>query len=167
MNTPTDADLYQSIGRAIIATQMFETMFVLSARLAMKQKDAQILEGIVPISISHAVKQPIKSLLKELSSNASIDPRLESRIEALIESRHEIVHRQFLSGGWPSLKSDEARVALRERCVMVNTESVALALELIGMLLSWSARFPKLRKEVEKNCDRMADVVNVLRGRTT
>jgi hypothetical protein len=131
--------LYQLIGEAVYASQLFEVAFVIAAKLPLKQADARLLEDVEPISQSTSFKQASKALLKELNGAQSIDRNLAGRIERLVDDRHRVVHRSFLEFGFPGpLKTEQFAVL----CRRVTAESQLLLFDLIELVFAWMKRFP-------------------------
>src|SRR5438105_12979346 len=115
--------LFHLVGLTVAASQIFEVIFVLGARLALKQADVEVLEDVKPVSEEKSFKQPLKGLLNELSAAQSIDPGLETRISRLIEDRHRVIHRSFREFGWPGPMSPEKEGDFRQLCARVASES--------------------------------------------
>lgn len=132
----------QAIGVAVFTAQVFEAVFVLVARTALKHPDAQQLEDIAPFS-AKAYKQPVVALLKELTSQDQIDSILADRIFTLIEDRNLLVHRIFLAKGTQSLPDRDFDEGLIHLCRRIYSESGAVAAELLDLFISYSARFPE------------------------
>ncbi|WP_308365336.1 MULTISPECIES: hypothetical protein [unclassified Microbulbifer] len=44
-----DADLFRLVGTVVAASQIFEAIFVLATKLAVRQADIQVLENIEPL----------------------------------------------------------------------------------------------------------------------
>ena len=101
--------LYTLIGTAVIASQQFEVIFVLAAKLALKQDNVAVIEDVVPVSQTKSFRQPIAALLKEIRKVRELDPGISARIAALTNDRHRVVHRLALEFGWPVAdeRSDE------------------------------------------------------------
>src|SRR6266404_2579568 len=136
---PEITRLYQLIGEAVFASQLFEVAFVIAGKLALKQADTHLLDDVEPISQSRSFKQASKVLLNELNSAQSIDPNLAKRIERLIDDRHRVVHRSFLEFGLPGPLNTEQYAEL---CRRVTAESQLLLIELIELVFAWMKRFP-------------------------
>jgi len=134
--------LFHIVGVTVAASQIFETVFVLGARLALKQADIQVLEDIEPISESRSFKQPAKALLNELSQAQSIEPGLESRITKLIDERHRVIHRLFREFGWPAAMPPKKEAEFRRLCAWVTSESDAMSIVFTELVLTWMKRFP-------------------------
>lgn len=141
-------DVYEAMGMAVSASQMFERAFVFAANLAIKQHDAETLDQVVPVVANKALKQPIKALLNELSGSV-LPSDLENRIAALIERRHIVVHRLAEQTGWPTDHGELQRLEIRQFCLEVAAESLELHTVLILMLADWSKKFPSMTNSIE------------------
>jgi hypothetical protein len=143
MEDLSDAALYQAVGLATISSQIFEKVFVVIVRFAVKQDDAHSFDEIKSVETATAFKQPTKALLKEISGNAHIE-QLEERISQLIEDRHRVIHRLVDEGGWPGPCTDSQRREILELCARVRSESIALNEALTPLMASWVSRFPEI-----------------------
>lgn len=137
-----ELDPMRVVGVAVFTAQIFEALFVVVARTALKHPDAQQLEDIAPLS-AKAYKQPVIALLKELTSQDQIDSVLAERIFALIEDRNFLVHRIFLTKGMPSLSDSDFNEGLIHLCRRIYSESGAVAADLLDLFMSYSTRFPE------------------------
>lgn len=144
MEDLSDAAIYQAVGLATISAQIFEKVFVVIVRFAVKQDDVYSFEGIKSFETAKAFKQATMSLLNEISGSAHID-LLEDRISQLIDDRHRVVHRLVDEGGWPGLCTDAQRREILELCARVRSESIALNEALTPIMASWVNRFPELK----------------------
>jgi hypothetical protein len=135
-------DLFHLVGTVVAASQIFEIVFVLAARLALKQANIQSLEELEPLTKSKSFKRPVKALLKKLSKAQSIDAGLDVRVSKLVEKRHRVLHRSFLEFGWPIAMAPEKDAEFRMLCVQVGVESQAMSVVFIDLLLTWMKRFP-------------------------
>jgi hypothetical protein len=142
----------QAIGVAVFSAQIFEAVFVVVARTALKHPHAQQLEDIAPIS-AKAYKQPIIALLKELIPKNQIDSVLADRIFSIIEDRNLLVHRIFLAKGTPSLPDSDFDEGLIHLCRRIYSESGTVAAELLDLFISYSARFPEAAAFVRDHKD--------------
>lgn len=131
-----DQDVYQLIGEATVVSQLFEKAFVMCAKLALQQSDAETLEEVAPISLSKSLKQPVSALLKELKS--SRDVPFESRVLALIDSRHRIIHRLTSEHEWPQKSDENTKSEIKSLCNFVIEESKSLTLEFTDLLRDWA-----------------------------
>lgn len=137
------------IGKAVCASQLFEGMFVISMRFAVKQAGAQTIEDVVQISESKAFKQPVKALLNEVSGKPEITQDLEDRISDYLEKRHRVVHRLCMETGWPGQVDKGVETEIRNLCQFVEAESIELAGIVYKMMLGWIAKFPGLQEGFE------------------
>ncbi|WP_115086339.1 hypothetical protein [Pseudomonas wadenswilerensis] len=147
MEQITDAQIYEAIGVAVVSCQMFERIFVVAARLAIKQADADTLEDVVPVHSSTAFKQPVKAILNEVSEIGPM-PELVERITSLVEDRHRVVHRLTGEVNWPAAATFEERVEIRALCIRVASESKELHGVMVQLLTDWMSRFPALRMPI-------------------
>jgi hypothetical protein len=155
----SQSDLFHAVGVAVASSQIFEVVFVIAGRLALKQADIAELEKIEPLSSSKSFKQPVKALLKELSQVGSVDPKLEDEISGLLEDRHRIIHRAFLESGWPGQMTEQKTAEFVELCARVSSESQRLAHVFIPLIFAWMARFTELSptaKEYEGKFEELA-----------
>jgi len=139
---PEPSSLFHVVGVTVAASQIFEVIFILVARLALKQADVDVLEDIEPLSQDKSFKQPVKGLLKELGQAQSIDPALEARISTLIENRHRVIHRSFFQFGWPGPMDSPKEADFRQLCALVVSESNAMSIVFVDLVLTWMKRFP-------------------------
>jgi len=144
MEAELDDRTYAAVGRAVFAGQLFEAAFAMTARLALKQPEARVLDDIVRVDLRKAAKQAVVALIKELRGSSSIDETLATRTVCLAETRHRLIHRLFLDGAWPKAGDSKTREGLLSLCSTVITESVALALEYLEILVAWLNRVPGL-----------------------
>lgn len=144
MEQISDSQIYEAIGGAVVSSQMFERTFVTAARLAIKQADAETIEDVVPLKAA-AFKQPVKAILNEISEVGPM-PDLVSRIATLVEDRHKVVHRLLGEGSWPGEASLQERIAIRDLCIRVASESIELHRIMQKLLTDWMNRFPEFRE---------------------
>jgi hypothetical protein len=142
--TTATPDLFRAVGVAVASAQLFEVVFVIAGKLALKQADIAELERVEPLSASRSFKQPVKALLNELAQAGSVDPKLGEEISRVLEDRHRIIHRAFLECGWPSQMTSEKTAEFVELCAHVNAESQRLAHVFIPLVFAWMSRFTEL-----------------------
>ena len=159
-------NLFHIVGVAVAASQTFETVFVMTARLALKQADAEVFEDIVPVSASKALKQPIKALLNELGEAQLVEPDLEERLSRLIEDRHRMIHRAFQEFGWPSAMSPEKEAAFRQLAIKVAAESQAMSIVFAHLLLTWMKRFPATSPTATKHEAQFKELAERIRAQS-
>jgi hypothetical protein len=166
-----EQESYRIAGQALASAQMFETMFVIAAKLAIQQQNAVTLEDIVPLSTAKSFKQPIKAVLQELGKAQSIAATLEDRIAILIEERHRLVHRAHMEFGWPGFSTEMARVTFSELCDFVTRESIELAIQFHTFILEWLRKFPEMADTVRRQelafgvtSDQIKDAAALIRG---
>ncbi|WP_447801237.1 hypothetical protein [Pseudomonas kilonensis] len=143
MEDLSDAALYQAVGLATIASQVFEKVFVVTVRFAVMQDDVHSFDGIKSVEAAKAFKQATTSLLKQISGSVHTE-RLEERISQLLEDRHRVIHRLIDEGGWPGSCTDAQRGEIFELCGRVRSESVALSEALGPLMAEWVSRFPEI-----------------------
>lgn len=145
-----EQESYRIAGQALASAQMFETIFVIAAKLAIQQQNATTLEDIVPLSTEKSFKQPIKAVLQELGKAQSIVATIEDRIAKLIEERHRLVHRAHMEFGWPTFSSVEAQTTFSGLCDFVTSESIELAVQFHTFILEWLRKFPEMADAVRR-----------------
>jgi len=153
----------QAIGVAVFTAQIFEAVFVVVARTALKHPDALQLEDIAPFS-AKAYKQPVAALLKEITSQDQIDSVLAERIFTLIEDRNLLVHQIFLAKGRPNLPDSDFEEGLIHLCRRIYSESGAVAAELLDLFMSYSTRFPEAAAFVRDHKDVIDDFGKQIRA---
>lgn len=146
----SNSAVYESIGRAVCASQTFEQMFVLAMRYSVKQSRAETVEEIVQFRLATASKQPAMALLKEVSGNSAVSPELADRISSYLEKRHRVVHRLGLETGWPGISDIDVMKQILELCTDVENESIELAAILSTLFETWVSKFPSLQRALEK-----------------
>lgn len=138
-----DVGLYAAVGHAVVSAQLFEKLFVITARFAVKQADLQVFEEIKTVEAAAAFKQPIKALLKEVSGDLQ-SGGLAERIERLIDDRNLLVHRLVDEGPWPGEITETQRAHLFSICTRVSEESSAVVEILNPLMREWMGRFPQI-----------------------
>lgn len=166
MTSVPELNLFHVVGVAVAASQIFETVFVMSARLALKQSDAEVFEDIVPVSASKALKQPIKALLKELGEAQLLEPDLERRVSRLIEDRHRVIHRALHEFGWPTAMPPEKEAAFRQLATKVAAESQAMSIVFVDLLLTWMKRFPATSPTATKHEAQFRELAVLIRSQS-
>ena len=93
--------MYETIGRAVIAAQIFESLIVICAEFLRVSSD--IISGKTNDGLINPNKFKVatRTILKELSNTNNIDSNFESRISILVEKRHTLIHRWFVKNGLP------------------------------------------------------------------
>lgn len=145
MEDLSDAALYQAVGLATIASQVFEKVFVVTVRFAVMQDDVHSFDAIKSVEAAKAFRQATMSLLKQISGSVHIE-RLEERISQLLEDRHRVIHRLVDEGQWPGPCTDVQRGEILELCARVRSESVALGEALAPLMAEWVSRFPEIEQ---------------------
>lgn len=164
MDTPVDRkEIYNLVGIAIASAQIFENVFVLTAKYVLKNKYADPAEAFD----YKIFKQATSSILKELGNTQSIDTELSGRISLLLEGRHKIVHRAFLEIGWPHEIPECKLIEFRSLCLHVASESQQLAVILLELLGQWIKRFPELTEFMQETELAYAETVERIRSQTT
>jgi hypothetical protein len=141
-----------AIGVAVVVAQMFEAVFVMVARTALKHPDAVQMEDIAPFS-AKAYKQPVTALLRELTDHEQIDCGLADRIFDLIEDRNLLVHRIFLARAASDSVENIFDDALLHLCRKVYSEAGALSADLLDMFFAYSERFQEAAQFLAENRD--------------
>lgn len=149
MGEITDGQVYEAIGSAVVASQLFERIFIVASKLAIKQDNIESLDQVVPVLAKKAFKQPVKALLKELDGLPLV-ANLEQRILKLIENRHRVVHRLVEETGWPISLDQSQRFEIRELCLEVMKESLDLHTAFLKILVEWGKRFPELHESFSR-----------------
>ncbi|MFT6904810.1 MAG: hypothetical protein ACJAS1_001464 [Oleiphilaceae bacterium] len=139
-------NIFHLVGVVVASSQLFETVFILTAKFALKQPDLAVFKDIKPT----AFKQAVNALLNELLHNKKISEELASRIKILVENRHKIIHRAFLECGWPAPLSEEKERLHSKLCIKVIAESQALSVVLMDILLPWMENFPETEKTAKE-----------------
>ena len=134
--------VYQLVGQVVAASQLFEVIFVIGAKLALKQADVRALEDVMQVSESKSFKQATKALLNELKMAKLIEPGLESRVARVAEDRHRVIHRSFFEFGWPNPPDQLKTKEFVRLCKRVIADSQALIVEFVELVLAWMMRFP-------------------------
>lgn len=93
---------YAAIGRAVAFAQIFETALIPIFEFYKMETKPGYLEQSGGVISAGAFKVPIKNIIKVLSKNGDIAPDVEARLATYVEDRHLLVHRWFLTNGWPA-----------------------------------------------------------------
>ncbi|MFV3337872.1 hypothetical protein ACNFB1_11890 [Pseudomonas sp. NY15349] len=157
MEDLSNSDIYQAIGSAVVGSQMFERMFVIAARFAIKQSDIYSFEDIVPLKGGGAFKQPVKAILNEISEDLA-NPELAKRIESLVEDRHKVVHRLAGEYVWPAETTKEEKREIMDLCLRVSSESAALNKIVFDMMIDWICRFPSMGEPLKEALSKLKKV---------
>ncbi|MGY2285223.1 hypothetical protein [Pseudomonas gingeri] len=152
----SNSELYQAIGTAVVGSQMFERMFVIAARFAIKQADIYTFEDIVPLKGEGPFKQAVKAILNEISEELA-DPQLVERIECFLEDRHKVVHRLAGEYIWPAETTDSERREIMELCLRVSSESNALNKLVFNLMTEWICRFPVIAEPLKKALGQLSE----------
>ena len=156
-----DADAVRQLGAAVLTAQMFETLFVLVARSALKWPLARDFDEIAPFG-KQAFKQPVAALVKELSSASQIDPDLADRVNAWVENRHALVHRHLLEN---VEKSDaEYWETMKALSKLVFTESAELCGVFIALFMPYLAKMSQTEQWTHDNSDSISAFVRYAEG---
>jgi hypothetical protein len=164
---PESTDLFHLVGVGVAASQVFEVIFVIAAKLVLKQPDVQVLEDIEPISQSKSFKQPVTALLRELSKAQAIEPELEGRVTRLIENRHRMIHRLFLEFGWPAAIPREKEGDFVQLCARVASESQAISIVFVDLVLNWMKRFPAMSETALAHEHKFAELAARIRAQSS
>lgn len=93
---------YATIGRAVIAMQMFEVAFVSIHEGFKMMNDEAYREATGGFMASEKYKTATANVVKVLSQRGQIAVDLEDRLNTLIDRRYELMHRWVLHKGWPA-----------------------------------------------------------------
>jgi hypothetical protein len=143
-----DADAVRQLGAAVLTAQMFETLFVLVARSALKCPDAKDFDEIAPFE-RQAFKQPISALVKELGRANQIDPGLADRVFTWVENRHTLVHRHFLENA--ETPQDEYWSSMKDLSKRVFAESAELCGVFVDLFVTYAAKMPQAQAMLRDN----------------
>ena len=143
-----DFEALRQMGGAVFTAQMFEALFVLVARSALKCPDAKDFDEIAPFP-DKAFKQPVAALVKELGQTGQIDPKLADRINDWVEARHTLVHRLILSK--PHMKNADFWQSMKDLSKTVYVTSTELCLELMEVFVSYAERMPQAKSWLIEN----------------
>lgn len=129
--------MHEAIGRAVLWSQAFETVFLICFRLiGMMQTEA--LTSINPKEF----KTPIRNLIKQLKSANNVAPEFESQVNELIEKRHKLVHRWYQEKGIPSIEDVQGIAELTRLALDVESESKRISSLLAGYVSKWGKGNP-------------------------
>ena len=139
---PVPRTLFHFVGLGVAASQIFETIFVVAARLVLKSAANGISADVDPILDPKWFKQPAKALLKELGEAQVVEPGLEARMSRLIDDRHRMIHRLFYEFGWPAPMTRQKEEEFTQLCLRVVGESQAVSQIFVDAVLNWMRLFP-------------------------
>jgi hypothetical protein len=148
-----DFDAISQLGAAVWTAQMFEGLFVLVARSALKCPDAKEFSDIAPFH-QNAFKQPIGALVKELGQDRQIDRDLAERICSWVELRHTLVHRQVMP--LIQLSNDAYWQSMKTLSKQLYVESAELCAELMDLFTAYASRMPEAQAWLDQNRDGFA-----------
>lgn len=152
---------HAAIGKAICASQIFETVLTVSFetfRMVTDPEYRELTEGKIELS---RFKTPIKNLLKFLSSRNDIAPELESQIVRLLEDRHTVVHRWSLENGFADPTEEEHWQRYEALALKVESESKRIALLLLSFINHW-AESPSTATSHEEYLGRMKQLFHTV-----
>ncbi len=157
--------VYQMVGLLVEACQLFEICFVMSARLALKQPDAKLLEDVVPLGeLGKAAKQATSALIRELKDGDLLNEELANRVISFLEKRHRIIHREYLISRWP-MHDINWRKTFLALCLEVAAEARDLTHVFAKLLLEWNLRFPQLEESARQRLLIIKDLEEMIRRR--
>ena len=165
---PVPRTIFHLVGLGVAASQIFETIFVVAARLVLKPAANGISADVDPILNPKWFKQPAQALLKELGNAQLAEPGLEARMFCLIDDRHRMIHRLFYEFGWPAPMTKQKEEELTQLCLRVVSESLAVSQVFIDVVLNWMRLFPATSQtaiEHEEKFKELADRIVVQSAR--
>ena len=130
--------VFESIGRAVYAVQLFETILIHIFefyKMATRTDYFDKTKGYIP---EGAFKLPIKAIVKELRKKDEIDPELAKRLENYAEDRHLLIHRWFNENGISTDPKSETNQNLKKLAIKVEKESKSLASDLLRYMVKYS-----------------------------
>lgn len=148
-------EMHEAVGRAVLAAQMFEVVFVVCNDLVgmLRRKSGSSL--INP----NRYKVPTRNLLKELAAANTIASEFADQIDDLVEKRHLLVHRWFQENGLPG-ETDVNQIAkLVTLANDVETNSKRISALLAGYVVRWSETRPIVQSDIkEEERDRLLKI---------
>ena len=129
--------MYEAIGRAVWAAQVFETIIVVCVELVRLTKEFEagaLTDGLIN---PKRFKDATMNLLKKLSASNDIDPTFEAKIAALVDKRHTLIHRWFIEKGWPEDEDVNEIAQVISFAREVEEESQAITRLLLQYVLHW------------------------------
>lgn len=141
----TKKRLHDAIGKVVYASQMFEFVFTITVRLAIKQRDVHHKKDFQPIIEATGFKTAVANWLKDPLVKAALSEEQAKRIAQWVEYRHLIIHRWFLEEGWPTDKEAQKIEAFINKCRTTEYEAYALSAELCDLLIPWKEKFPEFQ----------------------
>jgi hypothetical protein len=75
-----------------------------------------------------------------------VEDTLDNRVSQLIERRHKIIHREFLSSGWPGEADQDWARSFETQCTDVVKEYTALTIIFIRLLTQWLEKFDETKE---------------------
>jgi hypothetical protein len=136
MDFPPSEATFSAIGKAVYASQLFETSLVPIAELHRFHADPSRAEKTGGYLSAGAYKLATSALIKELSTLGTVDPGLQERITKYLDQRHTLVHRWLVEKGLPSTTQDDAD--LRKLAEWVEGEAKALARHFVSYVVKYA-----------------------------
>jgi hypothetical protein len=128
---------YAAIGRAVIAMQMFEIVFVSIHEGFKMVTDPAYLKATGGMIEPEKYKTATANVVKVLSKRGQIATDLEDRLNSLIDRRNELMHRWVLHKGWPATDDNDpaSYAGVMELAEWVRIEANAITQLMIGYML--------------------------------
>ena len=140
--------MYEAIGRAVCAIQIFETLIVVCAEIVRMSTQSLAGEETDWLVNPSRFKVATKLVLKQVANSASVAPDFEARVVALIDKRHRLIHRWFVENGWPGEADTAEIVRLIAFAHEVETESRFITRALAGYVLKAGAGSSDIRAQL-------------------
>lgn len=146
-----------AIGVSVLAMQLFEHVFVMVSKTALKYPEIERFDELPDISDSD-FRKPVSRLVSELLGANQVDQTLADRIVLLLRDRNEVIHRHLFSyvrdnGSAEGMLESFGTIARR-----VYLEAFVLSDDLIQLFGKYVERFPeqaKLADELKNDFYRM------------
>jgi hypothetical protein len=123
---------YAAVGRAVVATQGFETALAPIFEFYKMHAIPGHLDRTAGYVQEGTFKMPIRAITKALSESGSIAPELENRLNEFAEARHRLVHRWVKENGWPDDDDHEAFQPIISLATHAEREAQALSRIILG-----------------------------------
>lgn len=126
---------YAAIGRAVVATQAFETAFAPIYEFYKMHAIPGHLEKTSGYVQEGTFKMPIRAITKALAESGAIAPELEIRMNEFAEARHRLIHRWVKENGWPDDDDLESFQPIISLATHVESEAQALSKIIVGYVV--------------------------------
>lgn len=148
LELPSLSSMYEAIGRAVGAAQIFEAVIVVCSEFVRISKDSLAGNESDGLVNPKRFKVATKLLLKQLAQTNDIAPEFETRVAALVDKRHTLIHRWYVENGWPGEHDAEEIVKLTTLAQEVESECLQITATLAGYILKVNEDFEDIRKPV-------------------